>query len=58
MRRDFLGRRIAPVMKVLGVSFVRECGVNVVCMVHDPENSSMIALNKRLGYVNGQWGYP
>ena len=45
-------------MKVLCVSFVRECGVNVVCMAHHLENSSMIALKKRLDYVDGQWDYP
>jgi RimJ/RimL family protein N-acetyltransferase len=58
VRKDFRGRGIAMAMKVLGVSFVRECGVDVVRTVHHPENSSMIALNKRLGYVEGQWDYP
>ena len=58
VRHDFRGRGIAMAMKVLGVSFVRECRVDVVRTVHHPENSSMIALNKRLGYVEGQWDYP
>lgn len=35
--------------------FVRECEVGSVRTIHDPQNSLKIAMNKKLGYVEGDW---
>lgn len=56
--RPYRGRGIAISMKVLGVAFVRDCGLDVVRTVHHPKNEAMIALNRQLGYVDGTWQFP
>lgn len=58
VKRRYRGRSIAVSLKVLGLAFVRECGVDIVRTVQNPDNSSIISLNKSLGYVEGKWDHP
>jgi len=45
-------------MKVRGMDFADRCGVTMARTVHHPGNHSMIALNRRLGYVDADWAHP
>lgn len=58
VKRRYRGRSIAVSLKVLGLAFVRECDVDIVRTVQNPDNSSIISLNKSLGYVEGKGDYP
>lgn len=52
------GRGIATTMKVAGIEFARTLGVSSIRTVHHPENTTIINLNRRLGYQDGDWDYP
>jgi len=58
VKRNCRGRGIAISMKTLGVEFVRECGVDIIRTVHNSRNTGIITMNKKLGYVEGNWNYP
>ena len=58
VKRRYRGRSIAVSLKVPGIAFVRECDVDIVRTVENPDNSSIISLNKSLGYVEEKWDYP
>lgn len=56
--RGHRGRGIALAMKVRGMDFASRCGVHIARTVHHPRNLAMIALNRRLGYVDATWSHP
>lgn len=49
------GKRNCDHHESFGMRFVRECEVGSVRTIHDPQNSLKIAMNKKLGYVEGDW---
>lgn len=58
VKRSHRGGGIAVSLKVLGVDFIRSTGVNTIRAVHHSGNVSIIALNRKLGYMDGEWDYP
>lgn len=56
--RSRRGRGIATSMKLYGIAFARERGLATIRTVHHPDNEAMIALNRRLGFVDAEWSYP
>ncbi|MFE4454909.1 GNAT family N-acetyltransferase [Streptomyces sp. NPDC056796] len=46
------GRGIALAMKVLGIRYARAHGMKLLRTVHHPANDAVIALNRRLGFVD------
>ncbi len=53
--RDYRRRGIALAMKLLGIRFARDCGVETIYTLHDFENESAIGMNRRLGFVDTDW---
>ncbi|MEE1759932.1 MULTISPECIES: GNAT family N-acetyltransferase [unclassified Streptomyces] len=55
VRAGHRGRGISVAMKTFGIGFAGICGVSTVRTVHHPANSRAIAMNRTLGYVDGDW---
>ncbi|MEV0023260.1 GNAT family N-acetyltransferase [Streptomyces atroolivaceus] len=55
VRASHRGQGIALAMKTYGIGFAGLCGVDRVRTVHHPANTGVIALNRRLGYVDADW---
>ncbi|MFG2296253.1 GNAT family N-acetyltransferase [Streptomyces sp. NPDC048603] len=55
VRRDYRGRGISLAMKTYGMGFAHLCRVNTIRTVHHPGNTTAIAMNRRLGYVDADW---
>jgi RimJ/RimL family protein N-acetyltransferase len=56
VRADRRGRGIALALKVLGIRFARTTGARRLYTFHDARNVAAIALNRRLGYVDSDFG--
>lgn len=51
----YRGRGIALAMKAFGTGFAALCGVDRIRTIHHPGNTAVIAMNRRLGYVDAEW---
>ncbi|MCX4783829.1 GNAT family N-acetyltransferase [Streptomyces sp. NBC_01264] len=49
------GRGISLAMKTLGIAFADEHGAPVIRTIHHPANTSAIAMNRTLGYMDANW---
>lgn len=49
---------LAVAMKVAGVAWARSCEVETIRSVHHAGNDRVIAMNRRLGYRDADWGAP
>jgi len=58
VRAPYRRKGIATAMKLHTVRFARSVGASLICTVHNPKNTSMIALNRQLGWVDAYWDYP
>ena len=56
--RSHRRRGIAIAMKLRGIALARSLELLTIRTVHHPENAAMIALNRRLGFVDATWEYP
>ncbi|MFD9406392.1 GNAT family N-acetyltransferase [Streptomyces sp. NPDC059989] len=58
VRAEYRGRGVSLAMKTLGIGFAALCGVGRIRTVHHPANATVIAMNRKLGYVDAEWDYP
>ena len=49
--RPYRGRKIAQALKIVALKFAQEYGAKTVRTHNDSQNHSMLAVNKKLGYV-------
>ncbi len=56
--RSHRGLGIAITMKVAAVEVARGLGVDSLRTIHHPDNEAMIALNRKLGFVEADFVYP
>ncbi|MEV0978202.1 GNAT family N-acetyltransferase [Streptomyces sp. NPDC049915] len=54
VRAGYRGRGISIAMKTFGMDFARRCGVTRVRTVHHPKNTTAIAMNRTLGFVEAE----
>ena len=54
----YRGRHLALAMKISGMAWASANCQRPVRTVHHPENTPVIALNRRLGYTDASWPYP
>ncbi|MER8072119.1 GNAT family N-acetyltransferase [Streptomyces sp. NPDC094034] len=52
VRAGYRGRGISIAMKTFGMAFVEECGASRVRTFHHPANTSAIAMNRKMGFVD------
>ncbi|MCM1970635.1 MULTISPECIES: hypothetical protein [unclassified Streptomyces] len=53
--RGARGRGISLAMKTLGIAFADHHAAPVIRTMHHPANTSAIAMNRTLGYVDADW---
>lgn len=58
VRAAWRGRGVSLAMKTLGTGFAGLCGVSRIRTVHHRANAAVIAMNRKLGYVDAGWDYP
>lgn len=51
VRREYRKRGIALGLKLRGIAFARECGIQQIKTWNEANNRSMLAINERLGFV-------
>ena len=56
--RSHRGLGIAVCMKVRAVEIAASLGVRSIRTIHHPDNEAMIALNRKLGFVDADFDYP
>uniref|UniRef100_A0AAU2JZU4 Uncharacterized protein n=1 Tax=Streptomyces sp. NBC_00049 TaxID=2903617 RepID=A0AAU2JZU4_9ACTN len=58
VRAGHRGRGLSIAMKTSGTGFAGLCGVGMVRTVHHRANTTVIAMNRKPGYVDAAWDYP
>jgi len=56
--RRWRRKGLATALKVHNLDLALSSGLHTIRTVHHPGNTAMIALNRRLGYVDAAWDYP
>ncbi|MER5764336.1 GNAT family N-acetyltransferase [Streptomyces sp. NPDC002082] len=55
VRAPYRGRGISLAMKTLGIAFADHHAAPLIRTMHHPANTSAIAMNRTLGYVDADW---
>ncbi|MFD4858052.1 GNAT family N-acetyltransferase [Streptomyces atratus] len=52
VKAEYRGRGVSIAMKTFGMGFVRMCGARTIRTFHHPANTSAIAMNRTMGFVD------
>ena len=56
--RRWRRKGLATALKLHSIELAKGTGLETIRTVHHPGNTAMIALNRKLGFVDGLWEYP